>query len=207
MVFSKKRPTDTPTSKKTAYRKLADFPEYAEAKARLAELMVRRSELETTARELSEQVGDDNIDARAAASELVSGSTAVAAMSGVLTELKATKEQLEITTEAVKMQSTVVEEVTTRCQVEILTERQPDHIASVERINSALYDYEKALADERAIRRSALRDAGSPHVASRLPDIPFPVTAGWQRGTSWTNIHQWRVQMARMNYIKYDGRN
>ncbi len=206
MVFRRKQ-SDDPTSTKTTYRKLADFPEYAKAKARLDELTVQRGELETTVRELSEQVGDDNLDVRTAAADLVSGSTAVAATPGVLTELKTAKEQLEITTEAVKMQSTVVDIATKHCQDEILAERQPDHIAIVQRINAALYDYEQALTDERAMQRSALRDAGGPDVASRLPKIPFAVTAGWQRGTSWTNIHQWRVQMARMKYITYDGRN
>ena len=205
MIVSKKRPTKT-TSKKTAYRKLADFPKYEKAKTRLTELMVRRGELEATVRELSEQVGGDNIGVRAAASELVCGSTAVATESGVLTELKTAKEQLEITTEAIKMQSTVVDDATKSCQDEILAERQPDHIVIVQRINAALYDYEQALTDERALRRSALRDAGSPSAGRCLPEIPFAVTAGWQRGSSWESIHQWRLKMCRINYITYTGK-
>ena len=206
MVLSKKRPTKT-ASKKTAYRKLADFAEYAKPKVRLDELTSQRGKLEATVRELSEQVGDDNVDVRAAASELISGSTAVAAMPGMLAELKATKERLEVTTEAIKMQSTIVDDAAKGCQAEILAERQPDHIAAVQRMNAALYEYERAFADTRAIQRSALRDAGTPDVSSRLPEIPFPVTAGWQRGESWESIHQWRAKMARMNYIKYNGAN
>ncbi len=52
MVFSKNKTTDEPTnestSKKTAFKKPVDFPDYRESKDRLDELTEQRRELQTT---------------------------------------------------------------------------------------------------------------------------------------------------------------
>ena len=203
MVLSKKRPTKT-ASKKSQFKKLGDYPAHKEATERLAELKQQEQDLHRTVDEFLLNVWA-YYEIKTQAAELVSGVTAVAiAKPDVRAELKGARQRLAITTEAIGMQKQAVDELSRACHEAMADERKPEHIASVERINSAITDLEAAINEERAIRKRLIDDGGSPH---GLPIIPTPGNFGFLKiGQSWTMFREWRLRMARINYIIFSGR-
>ena len=210
MVFSRTKSTDAtadPTSKK-AFRKLSDFPDYRESKDRLDELTEQRRELQVKIDGLTAEIGEGDSDGRdairAQAADLVSGGVATAiAKPNVRIELNAANTQIAIVAEAVKMQAAAVSAVAETCQVEMIAERKPAHIAIVAEMDIAMSALEQAFVDERFFRKQAIRDGLDTH---DLHVITTPENFGYQREKSWENFHQWRLRMSRIGYITYNGR-
>ena len=197
-------------SKKTStlktFKKLADFAEYAEANGRLGELQHTVSELQHTVSELESLFdGDDEGgNVRAQAAELVSGAAAVAiAKPDTRRELSEAKQRLAVTAEAGKIQGEAVRTVTRACQTEMAAERKPAHAKTVQRIDDALTKLETAITSEREFRETATTDGCARH---DLPIISLPGKFGWQRGESWEMFREWRIKMAKLGYIEFNGR-
>jgi len=190
----------------TEFKKLADFPEHKEATARLAELATEQGELNRTINRLQAEIGDDNTsDAKTEASALVSGSTAVGiAKPDTRIELQESKKRLEVINEAVAMQRAAVNEITITCQKAMGEERRPVHIEIAKRIDKAMADLEAAVVDERQHREAAVDDGCN---RMSVPVISLPGNFGRQRGNSWGTIRAWRLKMAQIGYIKFDGRD
>ena len=206
MLFVKQKPTD-PTSKKT-FRKLTDFDDYVESRNRLDKLTEQRRELQSNVDNLTAEIGEgdsDNEGIRERASEMLAGATAtLIAHPKARSELNTAREKLAVVTEAISMQSDATKKVADTCRGEMIQERRPAHAAIVGRMNDALTALDQAIADERSFRSQSSDDGLK--VYDHIPMIPLPSNFGYQRGTSWENFHQWRLKMARVGYLKYDGR-
>jgi len=178
MVFSRQKTTDTPatqTASKKAFRKLADFPDWRASKDRIDELQSQKAELQGTVSDLEAEIGesdsDGRSDIRAAAAEMISGSTAVAiAKLDVRIELNEARQRLAVVIEACQMQLQATKEVAQTCAAEMSAERKPGHGATVQRIDAAIYELENSIAAERAFREQMSDDGGG----RSLPTIPLP---------------------------------
>jgi len=210
MFFSPQKTTDTPatqTASKKAFRKRADFLDWRESKDLLVELQSQKAELQRRVTDLEAQIGesdsDGRSDLRAAAAEMISGSTAATiAKPDVRIELNEARQHLAVVIEACQMQLQAAKEVAQTCAAEMSAERKPGHGATVQRIDAAIYELENSIADERAFREQMSDDGGG----RLLPTIPLPCRMGWQRKNTWLNFHEWRQRMARLSYITYPKR-